>query len=175
VKRLLFLALFFSSPAHAVNLPAHWCPDAAHPCSAPQQDIWNRFFAADTPVTEPAVYTGECYFKSYYQDPARRAYGVAVLARGPKEGLYYGGQFAEFFDSNPWDNITQSEAARFVRFENRFRLVEAQDHDWVNVSNSPEHFIYYWFRLEGTHLLLLGQGDGTVLSFCDLAPKVPNP
>ncbi|MFX6011474.1 hypothetical protein ABTE87_22555, partial [Acinetobacter baumannii] len=75
------------------------------------------------PSSVPGVFSGECYFHSYYQDPARKAFGVAVFDEGAtRDSVYFGGQFAEFYDANPWSTLTieKARAQGLIRFEDRF-------------------------------------------------------
>lgn len=159
-------------------MPANWCAESqGEPCSAPQLEIWDQFFRSETPFSEelaPAVYTGSCYFKSRWHDSNRESFGVAVFDR-KGDTIYYGGRFGEFYEKNPWADLTLEEALAqgFVRYEDRFHLQQFPDHSDLNVSDSKEHFIFYWFRMgeNGRKLYLLGQADGALLNFCELIRK----
>jgi hypothetical protein len=180
MKHILFAILFLlaNSSAFAFELPAHWCDREDSKCSAQQISIWNKFFDSKTTLLEqsaPGLFTGSCYFKSYYQNPEREAFGVTVFDRKQNEAgehVFFGGQFGEFFEKNPWADLTLAEALKqgLVRYDDRFKVNILPDRGELNVSDSKEHFIYYWFRQSesGDKLYLLGQGDGTVLSFCEL-------
>lgn len=171
--KALILSLLLSQSAHALDLPANWCGPRQEPCSPQQIEIWEKFHSATQPLPqETAHFTGSCYIKSIYHDPARLAYGLAIFSQ--REGhTYYAGRVGEFYESNPWADLALDDALKMVRYEDRFQLSHYPSYADVNVSDSKDHFIFYWFRLseDGQKLYSLNQADGSRLTFCELERK----
>jgi len=173
---VLSFALSLAGPfAFALERPVNWCTDR-DACSAPQRQIWAAFQGAAGvgAAMPPAHFTGDCYFLSSWHEPARRSFGLAVLDR-KGDSIFFRGRFAEFVDANPWEDLTFAGArdAVSMSYEDRFRLKLEPDIAQASVSDSPEHFIYYWFRTDpaGRTLFMLGQADGVLRSFCQLRRK----
>ena len=155
IASVLMMAVVSSLPAsEPVGLPTNVCWGDF--CGPDQQDIWDRFQAADgLKMTQiPRVYSGVCYHHSRSLDPHVPQFG-GVLFEKIDEMLFFYGRFSFHISPNPYDGLDVDSARNEflknykVALYDRFAYAEAVD------SFAP---FRYWFRQEEAteDLLLVG-------------------
>jgi len=125
-------------------------------CGPDQQDIWDRFQAADGLKLKliPKVYTGVCYHHSHFLDPDVPQFG-GILIEEINTKLFFYGRFSFHIRINPYDGL-DVDAAR-SKFQKRFKLVTYDGFAYAEAADSFAPF-RYWFRQEKNteDLLLVG-------------------
>ncbi len=170
MKFFAVVLLFSMSLGVLADLPGEICHDGVY-CSGPQNKIWNEFKAGGffKERSVPGVYSGVCYHNWPYS-PTDAHFGVALLEI--RDGMiYFGGEMAFFYQSNPYASLNLDSARKefpnTYSTENELSLFD--DYAYLEYSNSVGNPpLKYWFRQskESNDLYLISHSGGNYLSFC---------
>jgi hypothetical protein len=140
-------------------------------CSQAQHDIWTAFeYAVYLPVTEPAVFSGECYHlsPSYKNTDAHHAVFFLSDVSG---ATHASGRFSFFAKSNPYEKWEAGSAeVNFPKHQEATRALRPLVRSWFLDHSSVDTVMRYWFRhsADGATMYLTGQWGLNHLLFCEL-------
>jgi hypothetical protein len=174
---LFILALQVSGPAHALpNTPQNVCLSG---CTAKMEEIYANFFAQEHPLSlEPAVYSGDCYFKSrdYHGDQAHRAM-VLVDDHPSKPGSYFATSFMFFGAKNEYADwgLERARKEAYGAWNNYGPIQVAEQTFRVAVNSLEGNPVWVYYARQNpvskvvSYISLWGVlGDVT---FCELNPN----
>ncbi len=153
----VFLLLTIAGNLNAgesVGLPTNVCWGEF--CGPDQQDIWDRFQAADSLSQDliPRVYSGICYHDSRGLNPHVPQFG-GILIDEVNQKLFFYGRFSFHIKTNPYDGLDVDTARS--EFLKSFKLALYDNFAYAEAADSFAPF-RYWFRqeIDSEDLLMVG-------------------
>jgi hypothetical protein len=170
MKIIPYLFLLTLSPLSFAEKLEEPCAGAM--CSEKMLAIAEEFKAAEgiDLALVPYVSSGECYHLAWNLNPDTVHYGY-VLIDTKDNNFYMGGNFAFFYASNPYTQLTVADArtANPNLYEPNHKLLMERFYSYVNMNEvDPTNPWKYWLKAKGESLLLIAQWGNSQRVFCKM-------
>lgn len=120
----------------------------------------------------PAVFSGECYYRSPSYDPNHTHYGMTFFETRGSE-IFFNGSFGFFYPENPWAGWTVEDARKQVADPYRFPTEEFTNYSFVDWGKGEPGVIWkYWMSQdpESKTIYLVSFWGFSQQGFCELKP-----